>query len=125
MLPFAQFYLPALSTSLPALANTKLITLFMSSEFPEHFEKMGDNWLIREYPSLEGLERKDFIPGHSYLKPFPLKAETVDEDYPLWDGGGVEFELESHIVALENEGKIRNYYDFTSHSYGHKFGGLP
>ena len=125
MLPFAQFYLPALSVSHPALADTKLLTLFMSSEFPEQFEAMGNNWLIREYESLDGLERKDVFPEHAYLKPFPLKAETIAEDYPLWDGGGVPFELESHIVDLEKKGEIRKYYDFTLHCYDHKFGGYP
>ncbi len=125
MLPFAQFHLPGLSVDNISIGKTKLITLFISYDFPEQLEPMGKNWVIREYESLEGIERRDYINPQSYLKPFPLKAEKVEEDYPLWDGGGVPFDLESKIVELERSGQIKNYYDFTTHCYDHKFGGYP
>jgi hypothetical protein len=125
MLPFAQFYLPTLGVSCPVLGVTNLLTLFISNEFPEQLEPMGKNWIIREYTSIAQVERRNYENPNSYLKPFPLKSEKIDEDYPLWDGGGVPPELESNIVELERAGAIGNYYDFTTHSYDHKFGGYP
>jgi len=125
MCPFAQLYLPGLSVSDQSLGDTLLITLFISNELPERFEPMGKNWVIREYTSMDNLERRDIDYPQSSLKPFPLKTVVVDEDYPLWDRGGVPFELEEVIVELEDSGQIRNYYDFTSHCRDHKFGGYP
>ena len=83
LLPYAQFYLPALPFNSPALKGVRVLTLFVSNPFPEHFEPMGDNWLIREYGPDAVLVRKTLpVPG-AFLKPFPLKAEPVPEDYPL------------------------------------------
>ena len=35
MIPLAQFYLPTLSIDMLAIGETKLITLFMSEDYPE------------------------------------------------------------------------------------------
>lgn len=125
LFPLAQFYLPALPWVSPLLANVRVMTVFMTEDFGEVFEPMGDNWLIREYGYDEQLVRKDLsVPG-SFLKAFPLKAEKVEEDYPLWDGAGVPEDLVDEICALENAGEISNYFDVTTHSYKHKIGGWP
>lgn len=125
LLPYAQFYLPALPFNSPALEGVRVLTLFVSNPFPEHFEPMGDNWLIREYGPDEVLVRKTLPVAGAFLKPFPLKTENVPEDYPLWDGGGVPSELEDEILKLERAGEIQSYYDLVTHTYEHKIGGYP
>ena len=125
MIPLAQFYLPTLSIDMLAIGETKLITLFMSEDYPEPLEPMGRNWMIREYDSIEGLQRRDDIHSESYLKPFPLATERIEEDYPVWDGGGVPADLEDQIIELEELGKIGDYFDFAIHCDAHKFGGYP
>jgi len=55
----------------------------------------------------------------------PLKAGLVEADYPVWDGGGLTSDEEDAFLKLENDGDIPDYYDVTSHIYGHKFGGYP
>lgn len=93
LLPYAQFYLPALPYNSPLLAGVRVLTVFISDPFPEDFEPMGNNWVIREYGPDDVLVRKALpVPG-TFLKPFPLKAEAVPEDFPLWDGGGVPADL--------------------------------
>ncbi|MBV4549539.1 DUF1963 domain-containing protein [Pseudomonas sp. SWRI102] len=125
MLPYAQFHLPNLPFCSPALKNTRVLTVFVSEPLPEAFEPMGRNWLIREYGPGDVLVRKDLCVAASHLKPFPLKAEFVAEDYPLWDGGGVPAVLEDEVLKLEREGKLESYYDLVTHAYEHKIGGYP
>ncbi|SFG89599.1 protein of unknown function [Pseudomonas sp. NFACC45] len=86
---------------------------------------MGNNWLIREYGADDVLIRKELSVGGSYIKPFPLKAELVAEDFPLWDGGGIPANIEAEILRLERTGEIQSYYDLMTHTYEHKIGGYP
>ncbi len=125
MLPYAQFHLPGLPYCPPALADTRVLTVFLSQRFPEPFEPMGGNWLIREYGHDDVLVRKDLSVSHSHLKPFPLKTEWVAEDMPLWDGGGVPADLEDEVLELKRQGKLNSYYDLVTHCYEHKIGGYP
>ncbi|SEI17871.1 protein of unknown function [Pseudomonas asplenii] len=124
MLPYAQFHLPSLPYTCPALADVRVLTLFISREFPEPFEPMGGNWLIREYGDADVLVNKSLSVADSPLKAFPLKAELMD-DFPLWDGGGVPEALEDEILDLERAGTIESYYDLITHVYEHKIGGYP
>ncbi|MCE6984398.1 hypothetical protein EI534_45020, partial [Pseudomonas frederiksbergensis] len=55
----------------------------------------------------------------------PLRAEKLDEDYPLWDGAGVPDDLVEEILRLERAGDIESYYEVTTHAYEHKIGGYP
>ncbi|AYN96963.1 DUF1963 domain-containing protein [Pseudomonas sp. LTJR-52] len=125
MLPLAQFHIPGLPFCSPLLSDTYVLTLFMSKTYPEQFETIGRNWLIREYGSHEHLERREESVPVPSLKPFPLRAELVDADFPLWDGGGVPPVLEEELLRLERAGEIESYYDIISHTYGHKIGGYP
>ncbi|MDD1012077.1 DUF1963 domain-containing protein [Pseudomonas rubra] len=125
LLPYAQFHLADLPYCSPLLEGVEVLTLFIAYEFPEHFEPMGNNWLIREYRADDERVRKDLNTPNSFLKAFPLRAEAVAEDYPLWDGGGAPDELVSEIVKLERDGVIESYYDHVTHAYEHKIGGYP
>lgn len=125
MLPLAQFYLPNLPYLHPNLKNTKLITVFVSAEWPECFEPMGDNWVIREYESLDTIQIKNLENPNSFINAFPLQVELDENDFPLWDGGGLSMEDENEVLRLENEGIIEDYFDITDHIYDHKIGGYP
>jgi Domain of unknown function (DUF1963) len=125
LLPLAQFHIPRLPFVPSSLSQVRVLSVFISEPFPEPFEEMGNNWVIREYAHNELLVRKELPIEHSYLKPFPLKSTFVPEDYPLWDGGGIPTELETEILCLENKGEIESYYDFVCHTYEHKIGGYP
>ncbi|WP_395600794.1 DUF1963 domain-containing protein [Pseudomonas sp. B19125] len=125
LLPYAQFYLPNLPFYCPVLEGIRVLTVFVSAPFPEHFEPMGNNWLIREYGPEDLLVRKQLSVDGAFLKPFPLSAEVVPEDFPLWDGGGVPSDLEDEILKLERTDAIQSYYDLVTHTYEHKIGGYP
>ncbi|MFD2907421.1 hypothetical protein ACFSX9_01605 [Flavobacterium ardleyense] len=59
MFSLAQIFIPNLSFIDPKLSNTKIRTVFISNEYPECFEKIGENYVIREYDTLEDITIKD------------------------------------------------------------------
>ncbi|MCO8170852.1 DUF1963 domain-containing protein [Pseudomonas sp. 21LCFQ02] len=124
LIPYAQFYLPALPYVSPLLDGVSVMTVFISEPLPDGEEPMGENWLIREYTADDELVRKD-LSVDTFLKPFALKATLVEADYPLWDGGGVPRALELEVLKLEDDGVIESYYDLIDHTYDHKIGGYP
>lgn len=125
LLPFAQLYLPSLPFHSPLLKGVRVLSVFVANPFPEPLEPMGERWLIREYRDDEVLVRKELAAPGAFLKPMPIKAEAVAEDFPLWDGGGIPVEVEQAILDLERSGRIECYYDLISHCYEHKLGGYP
>lgn len=128
MMPLIQFYLPNQPFVPELIKDKKLITVFVTQDFPDTFEKMGENWVIREYDSLENIVIKDLTSPVSYLKPFPMKSELYPKDAPLWDGGGIEdidYNLITEIVKLEREGHFNSYFDIIKHCYSTKLGGYP
>jgi len=125
MIPLMQLYLPNLPFVHNSIRNTKIITVFISKEFPECLEKMGENWIVREYDNLDEIVIKKLVNPESFIQAFPLKAEFVEKDFPIWDGGGLSMEMEDEIIKLEDEGVIDSYYDITDHVYEHKIGGYP
>lgn len=126
MVPLLQLHLPTLPVVPAALQGIRVLTIFISAQLPEVLEPMGANWLVREYAADAPLQRRVLPPADGQgLAPFPLRAERVDEDYPLWDGGGVPWALAEEILTLEDAGRITGYYDVTCHAYEHKLGGWP
>ncbi|WP_242133004.1 DUF1963 domain-containing protein [Aestuariivivens marinum] len=125
MIPLFQLYLENLPFIPEILSNTKALTVFISSELPVDLTENGKNWIIREYKKDDKLVLKELTNTESFLKAFPLKPEIIEEDYPVWDGGGLSSEQEDKILDLENSGVIEDYYDITENKYGHKIGGYP
>ncbi|ROL80769.1 hypothetical protein BLX41_08690, partial [Pseudomonas protegens] len=125
LLPFAQLYLPALPFHSPLLEGVRVLSVFVANPFPEPLEPMGERWMIREYRDDEVLVHKELAAPGAFLKPMPIKAEALAEDFPLWDGGGIPDEVEQAILELERSGRIECYYDLISHCYEHKLGGYP
>lgn len=125
MFPLFQLCLDNIENIPEVLSATKALTVFVSEELPMDLTANGDNWLIREYKKSDNLTVKELLNPKSFIKPFPLKPEIIEEDYPVWDGGGLTTEMETKILELENTGVIGDYYDVTENHYGHKLGGYP
>ncbi|MFG0592291.1 DUF1963 domain-containing protein [Myroides odoratimimus] len=126
MIPLLQLYLSNLPFVPKALEGIVLLTVFMSYNYPEQLEPMGNKWVIRTYDSLEGVVQKELTNKDSILHPFPLKPRLEQVDYPIWDGGGLTLEQEDRICEMEDEGVMESYYDvFDTHCYDTKLGGYP
>lgn len=122
MTPVAQLYLADLPFVPPALEGVKAITLFMALDegdgmpLADRRESMGSNWCLREYKSTEELVIKTLAKKDSCLKPFPLKAVLLENDYPV-----------TGDKAIPNgvEDELRNYHELYESCYTHKLGGWP
>ena len=126
LFPLAQLYLPGLPYVPPCLDGIEVITAFNSDEWPEAFEPMGEKWMVREYPSLKDLVRKDVEVSDPFLKAFPVRSELFEDDWPEWDwDSGWDEENFEAILELEANGEIESYHDLANHEYGHKVGGYP
>lgn len=151
--PLAQFYLPNLPFIPEQLKHITWLTVFIGNDLPDiekeyvsvddensellcsmklNLSNNGEGWLIREYTAKDELVEYEFE-RQGFPKPFPLKANYIAEDYPMWDGGGIPWEIASEINSLEpsypnepNENQLDYHTDIAiSHSYTHKFGGYP
>ncbi len=123
MLPLLQLSLEGLPFVPEGLKNIKMLTVFVSEDLPTGLADNGDDWLLREYSQDDQLVHKDLHNPESYVRPFPLKATLIPEDYPVWDGGDIPADLEDEILKLEDAGEIEDYYDMVENNYGHKLGG--
>lgn len=136
--PLAQFYLPNLPFVPDELKHITWLTVFMGEEFPEVYETNGNGWLIREYTADDELVEYEYE-QQGTPKPFPLSFSFKEQDFPLWDGGGVPSDLEDEICELEDDYDeerdeekddcdILDYYEDIvgdNHCHHHKFGGYP
>lgn len=121
MFPLMQLCLIDLPFIPNALQNTKILTVFISSEFLQKPEK---NFCIREYPILEGLVEKDFGGSIEGIKSFPLFPQLIENDYPAWDSDDIPSDLADIILHMEEEEGIEYYEDIYEESeVKHKIGG--
>lgn len=125
MFPLFQLCLDNLENIPKILSETKVLTVFIAEELPMDLTENGNDWLIREYKKSDNLIIKEVTNPKSFIKPFPLTPKIIEEDYPVWDGGGLTSEMEDKILELENSKIIDSYYDITENQYGHKLGGYP
>lgn len=125
MIPLIQLNLRNVLNKPNAISDTKVITIFIAQDLPVELTLNGEDWLIREYSHEDELVIKNIKVEGNFIKPYPLKPKEIEEDYPVWDGGGLSDEMEDKILALEESGAIENYYDITENHYGHKIGGYP
>lgn len=129
MWPLLQLYLPDLPFVPDALKDTAVLTVFISQDLPEPLTQNGENWLVREYDSLEQLQSKTLTSPTSFLKPFPLKPHLLEEDYPDWDSKDIPPNIVEAILALRDSEGF-DYIKSTGVSlepgkshYDHKIGG--
>ncbi len=109
LVPLLQLSLPGIPHVPEALSGIALLTIFIPEDPLSMREAEGSNWHVREYASLEGLVRKE-IAHTSSIRPFPIRFELVERDYPQ---------------GLPEEGFDGLDADRYPSVYAHKLGGWP
>lgn len=123
MLPLFQLCLEGLPFVPEILEESKIITVFISKNFPMDLTPNGNNWVLREYKSLDNIIIKDLKNNTSFIKPFPLSNRLIKKDYPVWEDPEIPDDISNKINELEDSGIIDSYYDIIENNYGHKIGG--
>jgi uncharacterized protein YwqG len=115
MIPLCQLNLTEAPYVPPNLEDIALLTIFISAQALPLDTPNGDGWQLRTYSSLENLI-EIVEPDHgSQIRPFPIRWELIEEDYPSW---------EDVTIALPEEIED-NYYDLFEVKDGSKLGGWP
>ncbi len=131
MFPLVQLCLADLPFIPQALQNTKVLTIFISSDFLDDSE---GNFCIREYPTLENLVEKDFGGSIEGLKPFPLFPQLMENDFPAWCSDDsddiysnyIPSDLVDIILRMEKDEGIKYSEDiYEKNEAMHKIGGYP
>src|SRR5262249_29956463 len=115
LLPLCQLNISELPYRPGNLADITLITVFMDSERLPSNTPNGDGWLLRTYNTLDNLIPLKMPAYHGRIKPFPIRWEYVEADYPCWED-----------VSLAVPPAIdEKYYDLFHNEHCTKVGGWP
>lgn len=115
MIPICQLNLSKLPSRPENLKDIDFITLFIDSiELPEA-KPNGQGWLIRTYPDIKDLEEIQKPAVDFPIKPFQLKPEFLDNDFPCRE------DCPEEIPEIFDE----DYYDLFPNQEGVKIGGWP
>lgn len=115
MLPLCQINCAELPYKPDALSDIALISVFITqNELPSDTPN-GEGWSLRTYASLDGLVEIEEPKPTTLIKPFPVRWELIEEDYPIWDD--VDIKVPPEVAA--------NYYDLFVNRDGSKVGGCP
>lgn len=117
MMPLCQFNLKEIPYLPDNLVDIALIAVFVQQDdLPMFHTANGDQWLLRAYTALTDLVVIPEPADQGYIKPFPIRWEIVEEDYPTWDDAS----------SLDLPAEIReNYDDLFDTQQGTKIGGWP
>lgn len=124
--PLATLFLKDLPYVPLALQPFQLVTLFVHENIFDHLmeDDLSTYFEIRAYTTLENLVQRDW--QHDHIRAFPLQAEHIHNDYPVWDGGGIPAQIEEDILRLEHEEDLNYFDDILEDLYPlHKIGGYP
>ncbi|MHC4864890.1 MAG: DUF1963 domain-containing protein [Planctomycetota bacterium] len=120
MVPLCQINLSELPYVPEKLRNVALITVFIDAEDLPTGAPNGRGWELRTYPSLEGLAETVEPDCEGAIKPFPVRWELIEEDYPCWED--VPRQLCTKMLA---EGTDEEYFDLFENVACSKVGGWP
>ncbi|MFZ4772691.1 DUF1963 domain-containing protein [bacterium] len=120
MFPLMQLCLADLPFIPKALQNTKVLTVFISSDFLDDEE---GNFCIREYSNLEDLVEKDFGNSIEGVKPFPLFPQLIENDFPAWEDGDDISSDVADIILLREKGIEYREDIYEEKEAMHKIGG--
>jgi len=119
-IPLCQINLTELPYCPERLSDVALLTVFIEPKgLPAPDRPNGSGWLLRAYPSLEGLTplpRPDQSRSPWRIKPFPMRWELVPEDFPCWE------DIAHLPMSDERE---EQYHDLFENQEGTKVGGWP
>ncbi|MPQ44949.1 DUF1963 domain-containing protein [Clostridium tarantellae] len=109
------------------LNGIALITIFISDSFYDgniDFNNFKKYFNIKTYTTTKNLIYCQW--DNKYMKHFPLTEEYVNNDYPLWDDGGIPNNLFEILCEMEDSNDIDYYEDIAEDFYSqHKIGGYP
>lgn len=114
MLPLLQVCLTDLQVIPDVLQNTKLLTVFLSTDF---LDEPDGNFCVREYPNLDGLVEKDYKGSFDGIRTFPLFPKLLENDYPAWESG-IPSDIMPHLKGIDY---IEDIYE--ENEPQHKIGG--
>ncbi|MBW1656658.1 DUF1963 domain-containing protein [Flavobacterium quisquiliarum] len=123
MIPLFQLCFENLPYVPEILKETKIITVFISEDYPMDLNKNGNNWVLREYKSRDRIVFKDLKNESSFINPFPLSNKLIDEDFPVWEDLNIPDDIIDKINELEDSGELDSYHYSFENSHGHKIGG--
>lgn len=116
MMPLCQFNMAEVPFRPKALSDVAFLAVFIDREELPLSTPNGDGWLLRAYPTLDGLVALEPPADLGFIKPFPVRWELIEEDYPTWD------DAESLRLPHEIDD---NYRDLSETQQGTKIGGWP
>ncbi len=124
MQPLATLFLDGLTGVPKGLKDTFLCTVFISPDFLDNLMDLEGYFMVRTYNKNDKLVQCSWI--NENIKALPLVPIAVENDFPVWDGGGIPSEIEDEILRLEDEEDIDYYEDIAEENYTtHKIGGYP
>jgi hypothetical protein len=85
MLPLCQLNLTEMPFVSPSLRDLSLITVFISSVSLPIDTENGDGWRLRSYPSFKGLVEIEAPEHDRLIRPFPVRWELIEADYPSYE----------------------------------------
>lgn len=112
MMPLCQFNL----TEVPFVPESLRDVVFINQNELPIGTPNGDGWVLRAYPTLDGLVALAPPADKGFIKPFPVRWELIEEDYPAWDDAA-SLRLPPEIDD--------NYHSLFETQQGTKIGGWP
>jgi len=126
MIPIFQLDCANLDFKPKTLSKVVFITFFMHpNKLPFEGEKNGDDWVVREYLSMEELIPIEKPNEQFPILPFEMRANLIKVDFPQWDSEDIPENLRDQISELEECEEITSYFDEVDMIDGFKVGGYP
>ncbi len=124
MEPLATLFLDGLTGVPDGLKDVYLCTVFISPNVLDKLNNLDGYFCVRTYGRDDKLVPCNWV--NENIKAFPLVANPVDNDFPVWDGGGIPLEIAEEVLRLEDEEGIYYFEDISEEYYPmHKVGGYP
>jgi len=116
MMPLCQFNMAEVPFRPENLSDVAFLTVFIDQNELPMDAPNGEGWLLRAYSSVAGLVPIAPPVNRGSIKPFPVRWELIEQDYPCWD------DVSSMAMRPESH---EEYYDHFHTQDGTKLGGWP
>ena len=124
MVPLMMLFTKELPYVPKPIKDIELIEVFVSEATIDECELEDEDYVVRTYNSLEGLEACEW--QADCIKAFPITAKPIDEDFPMWDSRDIPEEIRTRILEMEKRGELEYFEDIAnSGECFHKIGGYP